>query len=291
MVVSFYLAKPMQSSSVVYVPKGGITGIITHLRQNGFQLSSIDPYLVWLMGKPQQGWIDIGRVWLSRGDFLHSLTTSKAALKQVTLIPGETLHFLIKDLADSHGLDPKKLREAYESYAPYPDGVIVPDTYHVPIGIREGHLMYYLVNRSLGTHKRRSERILGVYDENQWFKYVTIASIIEKEAANKQEMPLVSAVIYNRLKKGMHLQMDGTLNYGKYSHQRVTPKRIRTDRSVYNTYKHKGLPPHPVAGVSLEAIKAALSPAEVDYLYFVKNKKGTHTFTNTYKKHLKEVKR
>ena len=119
--------------------------------------------------------------------------------------------------------------------------------------------------------------------------YIIIASIIQKEAANKDEMPIVSSVIYNRLKKDMKLQMDGSLNYGQYSHVKVTPQRIREDTSSYNTYLNKGLPPQPVCSVSKDAIIAAIFPKTTDYLYFVKNKNGTHTFSQNYEKHLENI--
>jgi UPF0755 protein len=104
-------------------------------------------------------------------------------------------------------------------------------------------------------------------------------------------MPLVASVIYNRIKKGMRLQMDGTLNYGKYSHVRVTPKRIRNDKSIYNTYKYRGVPAIPVCNVGFEAIKASVFPAKTDYLYFMKSKNGTHDFSCNYSTHLSNIKR
>jgi UPF0755 protein len=127
------------------------------------------------------------------------------------------------------------------------------------------------------------------YDPKTWQRILTIASIIQKEAANRKEMPLVASVIYNRLKRKMRLQMDGTLNYGRYSHVRVTPRRIRDDNSTYNTYKHRGLPEAPVCNVSTAAIRAALHPAKTDYLYFFRNDWGTHDFSKNYRKHLKKV--
>ena len=104
-------------------------------------------------------------------------------------------------------------------------------------------------------------------------------------------MPLVSSVIYNRIKKGMKLQMDGTLNYAQYSHIKVTPKRIREDKSIYNTYLHKGVPEIPVCNVSFEAIRAAIFPAKTSYLYFMKSKKGTHDFSCNYSTHLTNIRR
>ena len=81
--------------------------------------------------------------------------------------------------------------------------------------------------------------------------------------------------------------MDGTLNYGVYSNQKVTPERIRNDKSKYNTYIHNGIPHQPVSTVSKEALRAAIFPATSDYLYFVRNKKGVHTFSKTYQEHIK----
>ena len=84
--------------------------------------------------------------------------------------------------------------------------------------------------------------------------------------------------------------MDGTLNYGKYSHTKVTPQRIKKDRSSYNTYKFKGLPKEPVCNVSINAIEAAINPSKTNYLYFMKNSKGTHNFSKEYKKHIQNIK-
>ncbi|HIQ27451.1 MAG TPA: endolytic transglycosylase MltG, partial [Sulfurovum sp.] len=116
-----------------------------------------------------------------------------------------------------------------------------------------------------------------------------IASIIQKESNNIDEMPLISSVIYNRLEKGMRLQMDGTLNYGKHSHTIVTSERIKTDTSLYNTYKHKGLPPAPLSSVSVDALKAACNPETSKYLFFMLTKDGTHVFADNYDEHLENV--
>jgi len=104
-------------------------------------------------------------------------------------------------------------------------------------------------------------------------------------------MPLVSSVIYNRLSKGMALQMDGTLNYGVYSHIKVTPERIQNDSSRFNTYKYKGLPPSPIGAVSFDALKAAMKPAKTEYLYFMKNAQGKHDFTQSFDAHRQNVKK
>ncbi|MCF6207038.1 MAG: endolytic transglycosylase MltG [Sulfurovum sp.] len=287
--LAFYISQPVRSTQTVYIPQGSIGSIISQLTKKGYELSVIDSYLMRLLGQPQQGWIFVGKNRLNRIDFLHKLTSSKAMIHKVTLIPGETLDIFFNEISKNLHLDKERLWKYYKEYAKYPEAGIYADTYYVPVGIKEKHLIHFLVRTSEKRYKALSEKIYGSYDPKQWQKILTIASIIQKEAANNQEMPLVASVIYNRLKKGMRLQMDGTLNYGKYSHTKVTPQRIKEDNSTFNTYKFKGLPPSPIGAVSLSAIKAAVSPAKTSYLYFMKNHHGTHDFSKTFKAHRQNI--
>ncbi|MCW9026101.1 MAG: endolytic transglycosylase MltG, partial [Thiovulaceae bacterium] len=179
----------------------------------------------------------------------------------------------------------------YEKYTPIKEGAFVPDTYKIPIGISEQMLVKLLLSESKKQMQKLSNKLFGTYNEKKWFHFVAVASVIQKESANNKEMPLVSSVIYNRIKKGMRLQMDGTLNYGKYSHVRVSAKRIRNDNSQYNTYKNFGVPAIPVCNVGFEAIKAAVFPAKTNYLYFMKSKNGEHDFSCNYSTHLSNIKR
>jgi UPF0755 protein len=289
--LAFYITLPIKTTQTLYIPQGSIGSIIAHLHKKGYDLSIIDRYLLQLMGQPQQGWIFMGKTTLNRIDFLHKLTSAKAVIHKVTLIPGETNEIFFEKLADTLHLDKQKLLENYHALSPYPEAGIYADTYFVPAGIKEKHLIAFLVRESEKKYARLSEKLFGNYDTHQWQKILTIASIIQKEAANAKEMPLVSSVIHNRLKKHMRLQMDGTLNYGKYSHLKVTPQRIRDDNTTFNTYKHRGLPGSPVGAVSLSAIKAAVSPAKTDYLYFMKNKGGTHDFSRSFKAHRKNIRK
>ena len=274
------------------MPKGSIKSIITKLHtQENLKLTQLDAYFLALLGRPQSGWIDMGAASLTRADFLYKLTRAKAALVKVKMIPGETTYNILKALSIHYHIPLNVLQKEYDRLAPYPEGVLFPDTYYLPRGMEGRRVLEYLVQEGLRRHKRLSLKVFGVYREKEWFtKIVTIASIIQKEAANEKEMPLISAVIYNRLKKGMPLQMDGALNYGAYSHLKITAQRIRNDSSRFNTYKYKGLPPYPVSLVSIEAIKAAISPAKVDYLYFVRGPAGRHLFSKSYRSHLKNIK-
>jgi len=261
------------------------------LHKQGYALSVIDSYILRLLGTPKTGWISIGKNELNRIDFLYKLTNAKAMIHKVTLIPGETKEIFLEEVSKQLDLNKTKLLEYYHTYSAYPEAGIYADTYHVPYGIGEKHFIQFLTKTSNKKYKSFSEKVYGNYNKKQWLKILTIASIIQKEAANNKEMPIVSSVIYNRLKKGMRLQMDGTLNYGKYSHIKVTPERIKNDTSSFNTYKHKGLPPSPIGAVSLHALKAAMKPAKTDYFYFMKNTQGVHDFTNSYKKHRKNIKK
>jgi UPF0755 protein len=285
----FYLTSQVNSSKVVFIPNGSVNKIVTYLSNNNFNIGIIDRYLIYFFGHPQSGWIEISSNKISRFEFLYKLTHQKAALDTITLIPGETKEIFFTILSKRLALDMKLLHKYYNEVSPYQDGVILPDTYKVPIGIKERHLMHYLVNKSLNSHEAMSNKIFNEYNQQKWFRYITIASVIQKEAYNNKEMPTVSSVIYNRIEKKMKLQMDGTLNYGKYSHERVTKKRIQSDDSKFNTYKHYGLPPYPVCAVSKDAIISAIFPAKTDYLYFVKGPKGSHLFTKSYKKHLSNI--
>jgi UPF0755 protein len=242
------------------------------------------------MGRPQSGWIAIDETRLNRIDFLHKIVTAKASMQKITLIPGETTEIFLGNIAQRLHLDNSKLDKYLKKLSPYRGASIYADTYNIPIGISPKSLIKFLVSQTERRYKEVSNKIYGKYSIKKWNRVLTIASIIQKEAANTKEMPIVSSVIYNRLKKNMRLQMDGTLNYGRYSHIKVTPKRIREDKSHFNTYKYRGLPPYPICAVSIDAIKSAISPASTDYLYFMKNSKGLHDFSNSYKKHKSYIK-
>jgi len=288
---AFYTTIPIKTTQTLFVPQGSIGTIISQLTKKGYELSIIDNYIIRLMGSPQTGWIHIGKNELNRIDFLYKLTSSKAMIEKVTLIPGETSELFFELLAKELKLNQAKLKKYYHEFSSYPEAGIYADTYYVPYGIKEKHLMNFLVRESEKKYKKFSEKIYGNYDKKQWLKVLITASIIQKEAANNEEMPLVSSVIHNRLKKKMRLQMDGTLNYGKFSHVKVTPERIKNDKSAFNTYKHKGLPPSPIGAVSIAAIKAAIKPAKTTHLYFMKNKDGVHDFSDSFRAHRKNVKK
>ncbi|MFZ0639603.1 MAG: endolytic transglycosylase MltG [Candidatus Acidiferrales bacterium] len=121
---------------------------------------------------------------------------------------------------------------------------------------------------------------------------VTLASLVERETPQPQERPIVASVFYNRLKIGVPLQCDPTVQYALDLAGKPTPKVTAEDlhiQSPYNTYLHRGLPPGPIANPGDASLRAALNPAQTHYLYFVANGSGGHFFARTLEEHNRNV--
>jgi UPF0755 protein len=121
---------------------------------------------------------------------------------------------------------------------------------------------------------------------------VTMASIIEKETSVPEERPLVASVYYNRLTKKIALQADPSIIYGELLQGTYTGALHHQDvvgDTPYNTYKHPGLPPGPIANPGKTSLEAALHPATSDYYYFVSNGNGHHNFARSLEEHNKNV--
>jgi UPF0755 protein len=165
------------------------------------------------------------------------------------------------------------------------EGYLFPDTYQFVKGMMPEEILARMVARM---RERISPEILAAARARDlsMHQLLTLASIIEKEAVERREMPLISAVFWNRLKLDMPLQADPTVQYavGK-DRQRLTRDDLLTD-SPFNTYRRPGLPPGPIASPSLPAIQAAANPASVNYLYFVATgDERRHRFSSTLADH------
>ena len=118
------------------------------------------------------------------------------------------------------------------------------------------------------------------------YQVAVIASIVQREAGVAGDMPRVARVIYNRLARGMPLQMDSTVNYALNQAQISTSAADRANPSPYNTYVHKGLPPTPISSPGTAALDAAVNPAQGGWLYFVAvDLKGNSCFSITDAEH------
>jgi len=284
--IVIYSFESINTSGAITIPKGSSALVVDELAKQGYQVGYLDQLIIKALGGLKYGKFELDDEKYSRLSFYLALQNAKSIEIEVTLIPGETLELFLRQIADKNNMSLEKLKREYYANTDIPDGVIMADSYSFKHDITEEAMMDYLISFGLKKHKEMALKLLGRYEQREWFdKFVVIASIIQKEAANTDEMPLVSSVIYNRLAREMPLQMDGSLNYGLYSHKKITPDRIRSDNSTYNTYKNKGLPAYPVCSVSKEALKAAVNPAKTSYLYFMRNTNGLHTFTKVYSEH------
>lgn len=172
--------------------------------------------------------------------------------------------------------------------APSLEGYLYPDTYNFSKGADPRLVFRIMVQRMrelFDEPLRQRAAELGRTEK----EVLTLASIIEKEAAHDSERPLISAVYNNRLKKNMRLQADPTVLYGiRRKWRRIRYKDLRRS-TPYNTYKMKGLPLGPIASPGIKSIKAALYPADVDYLFFVSMNNGLHHFSYNGRDHVKAV--
>ena len=162
------------------------------------------------------------------------------------------------------------------------EGFLFPDTYEFYQGMQASSA----INKFLENfHNRITAEMLEKADERgmSMQEVVTVASMIEKEAANDDERAMIAAVIYNRIAAGMPLQIDSTIMYVLPEHKDVLTVEDTKIDSPYNTYQNTGLPPTPIANPGLASIKATLSPASTKALYYaLDSESGTHKFFTSY---------
>ena len=172
-----------------------------------------------------------------------------------------------------------------------PEGYLYPATYPVPPKQTAVGLLRQMVAKTVATEQdleiEAKAKQLGLTPE----QVLTVASILEYEANRSEDYPKVARVLYNRLQKGMPLQLDSTVSYiSKRKGDVYTTAAERANPSLYNTYVHKGLPPGPIGSPGKETIEAALNPAKGNWLYFVPDYEAKTTrFSNTYAEHQKYV--
>ncbi len=171
------------------------------------------------------------------------------------------------------------------------EGYLFPETYPVPRGTPAAGLVRAMVDRFRATY---DETLQGLAAEQGFTtrQVVTLASLVEKETGQAAERPIVAAVYRNRLRIGMGMQADPTVVYALRKAGRYTGNIRRPDLqmdSPYNTYRHAGLPPGPIAAPGKASLEAAVMPASVPYLYFVSRNDGSHVFAETLDEHNRNV--
>lgn len=165
------------------------------------------------------------------------------------------------------------------------EGYLFPDTYHVGSNSSEREIIRLMLQRfwremqELDFPRKAAEKGLTLHEA------VTIASMVEREAKVDRERPIIAGVIFNRLKLGMPLQIDATVQYALKGHRsKLYYKDLKVD-SPYNTYRITGLPPGPIGAPGRKSLLAVLEPEKTDYLYYVAKPDGTHAFAKTLQEH------
>lgn len=225
---------------------------------------------------------------------------------RVTITEGMTLTQIFKKL-EANGVcsfdDLMKTAESYD-YSYYPliaarpsntrafklEGYLFPNTYDFYKNEKPQDAIGRFLRvgeKYITSQDRAKARAMG-YSMDQ---ILTVASIIEKEGANPNEVRKIAAVIYNRLEAGMQLQMDSGIYYIERSVKPYISGDVNRYNSLYNMYKCKGLPAGPICNPSARTINAALDPADVNYLYFCHDSSAKYYYADTYEEHLENLKK
>jgi UPF0755 protein len=230
-------------------------------------------------------------------DIISALNGGRGLVNAITIPEGYTVSQITPLLARTLKVPADSVQAAMKDTAllarldipsPTLEGYLFPDTYAFPVGttarqaVRE---MVYDFERRWNSDWDAKASGLKINRND----LVTMASIVEREARVPEERPVIAAVYYNRLRKGMLLQADPTIQYALGHHVgRVLYKDLAV-QSPYNTYIHKGLPPGPVASPGVASLNAAANPANIPYLYFVASPDGHHEFRMTLDEHTNAV--
>ncbi len=194
-----------------------------------------------------------------------------------------------EEIINNHPYDYYFLKETPENAIPL-EGYLFPDTYEVYKETKEEDILKRMLDRFdhvfIEEYKNRAQELNMSVNE-----VITLASIIEREAKADNERKIVSSVFHNRLKTRMLLGSCATVQYVLMERKDVLLNKDLEIDSPYNTYKHLGLPPGPIASPGKKSIEAALYPDDTEYLYFVAEKDGTHYFSKTFAEHLAAQKR
>jgi len=289
----------VDSDQILVIPKGASVNRTIQLIQENGCLSNSDVSVLKLAMTvtSRNGKVIPGRYTFKGistiGNMVNLITTSSQERKKVTLLEGWTVEEIADELNRTLQIDTYKFISLSKDFnfvhslnidAPSIEGFLFPDTYIFLSSYTEEQIIKIMVNQFFYNYKKHIKRFKG-HTSLSMREITTLASIIQGEAMHNDEMPTISSVYTNRLKRKMRLQADPTIQYiipGK--NRRLYNKDLRVD-SPYNTYKYNGLPPGPINNPGLSALKAAIHPVESNFLYFVADGEGRHIFTRNNEEH------
>jgi len=289
---------PERSAGVDVVKGDTLSEVAAKLEDSGIIKSAF----VFELQARYQGYgteIKTGRYTFQPGqdseEILQKLTAGQAAPTITITIPeGLTLEETAGTVAADSGIRAKEFEKAArrtdygyafleDSDVKTTEGFLFPAKYDFEKGATAGQIVDRLLGQYLLETQGLSMANAGERLDLTEYQVVTVASLIEKEAATPAEKPLIASVIYNRMHRNTPLQIDATIQYAlKRPKANLSLADLKID-SPYNTYENKGLPPGPICSPSRESIEAALNPADTDYLYYVLRADGRdHYFTKNY---------
>ncbi|PJD93649.1 MAG: ABC transporter substrate-binding protein [Legionella sp.] len=287
----------LQNAAIIQVDKSTTaTSLIQTMHAQGW-ISSVRFWTWWIRIQGLSSKLKAGIYQVQPDEsavhLLQRIVGGKVLRERFLIRPGSTMVQVSKDLAAAPHInyqdtDWTQLIHKYLSA----EGLLLADTYVYDAGasgkevIQQAHTHLNDVLNRAWEHRDTTLPYQTAYEA------LIVASILEREAAVPEERRLISGVVVNRLRRHMPLQMDPTVIYalGDLYQGSLSHAQMSVD-SPYNTYRHQGLPPSPIAMVSADAIEAACHPSPNSYLYFVAKGDGTHLFTSTYMQHLEAIKR
>ena len=237
--------------------------------------------------KPGTPWTDIVSALNGGRGLVNTITIPEGySILQITPLLARTLKVPVDSV--NVAMRDTALLARLDIPNPTLEGYVFPDTYAFPIGTTARQAVREMVYSFERRWKPDWDSSLTELKINR-NDLVTMASIVEKEARVAEERPVIAGVYYNRLRKGMLLQADPTIQFALGRHVgRVLYKDLEI-KSPYNTYLHKGLPPGPIASPGAASLAAAAHPANVPYLYFVATRDGHHEFRMTLNEHVNAI--
>lgn len=302
-----YLAEPTypEEPELFVIESGSsVRAIARQLEDEGW-IRSARLFEIYVIINDDQGSLQAGTYQFETGDNIfqiaNRLVNGQAASYRVTVPEGFTVDEIINRLASLEHLDKEELLTALTNDSLmrdyFPDGseigwkqegFLFPDTYNFTYEMEPVDILNAMINRFENHWLDRFEDNENSYSINE---YVTMASLVEKEAKLSEEKPLIASVIYNRLDQNMRLQLDATVQYALEDRvSRVFYSHLEVD-SPYNTYRNHGLPPGPIASPGDDALAAVLEPDESEYLFYFAIPDGSHIFTKTYEEHLERLRK
>jgi UPF0755 protein len=237
--------------------------------------------------RPGSGWAFVLDALQEGKGVVHTVTIPEGfALSQIVPLVASTLR-VAEDSVIAAVRDTALLRRLDVPIETL-EGYLFPDTYSLLPGTSARSAVVSMVQRFESQWKREWTARLDTVALSR-HDIITLASIIEREAKIPEERPVIAAVYMNRLREGMLLQADPTVQYARGTWAERLYFRDLEVESPYNTYRVAGLPPGPIASPGAPSIEAALYPADVPYRFFVAFPDGHHEFRRTYAEHLEAV--